>query len=153
MKNVTTNAVQVAFVFHASITKSCALLDPLLPSSGYMTAVRKTIREIGLRKDQQSFVCRDSIFKEKRSVPHVSTVGLLRFPPCDFFWNWSQFARRRSQYVASGFHRDPATLCRDIVLFESRAECPRRTAPSSSLSVSSLPVSNDGRFTSRNSAV
>ena len=96
------------------------LRGPLLPTSGYMTAVRKTIREIGLRKDQQSSVCRDSIFKRK-GVP-VSAEGLVRFPPRDFL---KLEPVRRLQYgvrdTASGFHRDLAT-CTTIPCYSSHEQ-------------------------------
>lgn len=115
---------QVVLVCRASITKSCAQMP------GYMTAVRKTIREIGVRKDRPSFLCRDSILK--RSVP-VPTWGLLRFPPCDFLKLESQFAgRRRSQVHGFWFLSGSRDAHRDTVLFESRAEYPRQAASPSS---------------------
>lgn len=83
--------INLARVFPYSVWVSWNLVhcsrSSLLPMSGYMTLCETTIREIGLRRDQQSpYVVTQ--FSSGETIPRFNDFcDVLRA----IFWNWSQF--------------------------------------------------------------
>lgn len=149
--------MQVASVFRASITKSCALL-----ATAFYSRRRDICRPSGRRfakldlgkiSNRPCVVTQFSSGEEASRFQRgtSSAISSARF----FEIGASQFGVRSTMRHRFWFPSESRDVRRDIVLFESRVEYPRRATPSSSphlFPISSLPVSTtipyDGRFSS-----